>query len=672
MIVSWNWLKQYVRLDIPVDELAHRLTMAGLNHESTADVAGDLAVDFEVTSNRPDCLGHIGVAREASAVLGRELTLPEITYATDGVSTEQLARVDVECPELCPRYTARVVRGVRIGPSPDWMRRRLATCGIAAINNVADVTNYVMFEIGQPLHAFDYDKLHEHRIVVRRARRGEAITAINQRRYELKPEMCVIADAQHAVAVAGVMGGFDSEISDRTVNVLVESASFDPLSIRRTSRALGLSSPSSYRFERGLDPNGVDWASRRCCMLISEVAGGTVAEGVVGPNPPVPPAPGIILRFDQIRRILGIAIDAEAVRQILLRLGLCELRRDATQIELRPPSWRRDLEREIDLIEEAGRIHGYHHIPEDTSVPMTSTARTTRERVLSLVRSTLVAAGFSEAYALSFVERPVLARFRPWCDAEPLVVSHPSRRQENALRQSLIPSLLACRRSNEAHGTLDSDLFEIARVYLPRAGERLPDEPLLVGLTSSRPLGDVRGAIEALWERLHVPGKLDTRPLHRPEFASGAATELLMGGQAIGVLGRISDALMAQFELRAPCVVAEMRFAAFEDLAQLIPRFQPVSLLPAISRELSLIVAEAVPWADIESTVRAAAGPYLESLRFLDLYRGRPIPDGHKSMHFDMTFRAADRTLTNEAVDRTQADIVAAAKAKLAAEIRGA
>jgi phenylalanyl-tRNA synthetase beta chain len=671
MIVSWNWLKQYIKLDISVDELAHRLTMAGLNHESTSDVEGDIAIDLEVTSNRPDCLGHIGIAREAAAVLGREVTLPKVDFATSRPAAVDLTRVEIACPDLCPRYIARVVRGVKIGPSPDWLRCRLATCGVASINNVVDITNYVLLEASQPLHAFDFDKLTERRIVVRRARSGETITAINQKRYELTADMCVIADASRAVAVAGVMGGFDTEVSDRTTSLLIESAEFDPLAIRRTSRRLGLSSESSYRFIRGVDPAGLDWASRRCCQLIVDVAGGEVAEGAASAGPAVAERPPVVLRFAQLKRILGIDIDPAEARSILQRLGLAELRHDAATVEVRPPNWRRDLEREIDLVEEVGRIHGYADVPEDRAVPMTASQRTSRDRVDSLIRHTLTAAGFCEAATLSFVDQSLVDGFRPWSSETPLAVDQPSRRQENMLRQTLVPSLLAVRRLNESRGTLESDLFELARVYLPATGLALPHEPRLLALVTGRDPGELKGAIENVLDQLHVAAALDVRASHRAEFAPGRGGELHLGDQLLGYMGQASDALVAKFDLRKGCCVAEMNVDQLLAAAQLVPRYRPVPHLPASEREISMVFDEAVLWSTVESLVRQAAGTHLESVRFLGLYRGRQIPAGQKNLHFGLTYRAADRTLTREEVDQSQQAAIAKLRSELGGELRG-
>jgi phenylalanyl-tRNA synthetase beta chain len=293
MIVSWDWLKDYVPLTAPLEEVTHRLTMAGLNLEGITPRDGDFAVDLEVTSNRPDCLGHIGIAREAGVLFHTPLRIREPTPKAVAEKAAAVMSVQIEATDLCPRYIARVVRGARIGPSPDWLQKRLQAVGIATINSVVDVTNYVLMECGQPLHAFDFDKLHGRRIVVRRARSGETIRAIDQRDYKLEPEMCVIADADRPVAIGGVMGGFDTEIGGGTTSVLVEVADFAPLSIRNTARKLNLHSPSSYRFERGIDAAQMDWASRRCCELILETAGGELLDGpvIAGTLPTHPPLP---------------------------------------------------------------------------------------------------------------------------------------------------------------------------------------------------------------------------------------------------------------------------------------------------------------------------------------------------------------------------------------------
>ena len=352
MIVSWNWLSQYVRLDMPESVLSERLALTGLNHEATEDVGGDMAIDLEVTSNRPDCLGHLGVAREISVLFGKDLKIPDPQPKCFGKSVDTLISILVEDPQLCPQFTARVVSGTTIKDSPWWLRKRLETLGVRPISNVVDVTNYVMFECGQPLHAYDLDTLSEKRLIVRRARPGEKLVAINNKTYELTSDMLTIADADKVVGLAGVMGGLETEIGSKTRNILIEAARFEALNIRKTGRALGLNSPASYRFERPIDPQRTEWASRRCAELILETAGGTLHPGVidVGSKPPV--RPSITLRLDQIPRVLGISIDSETVARILLALGLKPADESFTSLAFHPPSWRADLEREIDLIEE--------------------------------------------------------------------------------------------------------------------------------------------------------------------------------------------------------------------------------------------------------------------------------------------------------------------------------
>src|SRR4051794_7762354 len=346
MIVSWNWLSDYLKLDMPVEVLSERLALAGLNHESTEEVGGDLAIDLEVTSNRPDCLGHLGVAREIGVLFDRRLTIPDPRPKTDGADVATIARVAIEAPDLCSRFTGRAITGAKVKESPWWLRKRLETLGVRPISNVVDVTNYVMFECGQPLHAYDLAKVEGRALIARRGRKGERLQAINGKEHELTPDMQVIADAVRPVGRAGVRGGLGAEIGPETSDVLIEAARFDSLSVRRTSRSLGLISDSSYRFERPIDPEVTEWASRRCAELILATAGGTLHPGMVNAGGTAGDRPTIALRLDQIARILGIAIDPAEVSRILRALGLEAAGGPPEAPRFRPPSWRSDLERE--------------------------------------------------------------------------------------------------------------------------------------------------------------------------------------------------------------------------------------------------------------------------------------------------------------------------------------
>lgn len=665
MIVSWNWLNDYVKLDVPHEALSERLMMAGLNHEDTHAVGSDWAINVEVTSNRPDCLGHIGVAREAAVLFDRELKLPAARPRESSTPVASLAKVQVDNPAQCPRYTARVLRGVKVGRSPAWLVDRLATLGIAAVNNVVDITNYVLMECGQPLHAFDLAKLAGRRIVVRLAREGETFLAINHKTYTLDPSVCVIADGERAVGLAGVMGGADTEISLQTSELLIESAAFAPISIRGTARKLNLHSDSSYRFERPLDPEGVDWASRRCCELILELAGGELASGVIEVGQPPAPRASVSLRFNQLPRILGIDVPPREVRRILTALGNQELKQDDNRVEVIPPSWRQDLSREIDLVEEVARVHGYDKIPEDVSVPMATSHRTSTDRVLAKVRSVLTAAGFDEAMTLSVVEEPWSEAFSPWTDKPPLRSSMSVLRRADRLRRSLIPSLLGARQYNESLANTSIELFEIASVYLPREAGQLPVERPVISLTSGRDYLDVKGALEAVVAALNPRATLEARPTRQPLLDAQRSAELWVRVNEttetlLGYLGELTPAARKQFDLRAGSCVAEVALDTLERIALLVPQYSQPPVFPAVTRDLNLVVDEAVRWADVERTVRATA-PEAESIAFDQEYRdAQRLGAGKKSLLLTITLRSSEATLTSEAADAIVARVVEA------------
>lgn len=660
MLISWNWLRQYIDLDVTPEELTGRLMMAGLNLESIDKAGSDLAIDLEVTSNRPDCLGHIGIAREAAVLLDRELKLPAAKPVESTGKVSELTRVTIQCPDLCPRYTARVIRGIKVKSSPAWLADRLRTIGQPVINNVVDITNYVLMECGQPLHAFDFNKLVGREIIVRRAKAGEAIAAIDHKTYVLDDSMCVIADAQRAVALGGVMGGADTEVSPGTTELLIESAVFAPLSIRTTSRKLKLKSDSSYRFERGVDPEGIDWASRRCCELILELCGGQLAEGLIDVGSPPPQPSPIVLRLSQIPRVLGIEIPRESVRRILSALGCRETAADAGSITTVPPSWRRDLYREVDLIEEAARIHGYEAIPEDVGVPMTASHKTDQDRVLSKVRSVMTAAGFDEALTTSVVPEKWSAAFSPWTDKPPLVAAPPMLKGADQLRRSLVPSLLDARRHNESVGNEVAELFEIAKVYLPRDGS-LPHEQWTLAAVSGQGFLRLKGVAEALLAGLHSTATVAVADVRQELLDPAASAELRVGGKRLGFLGDVSKPALKQFGLKRASAVLELDLGVLLELAVLVPKYAAISDQPAISRDLNLIVDEPLRFSELEATVRAASGEHLERVQYLDTYRDEQKDGaGKKRLLFSLTLRAADRTLTSEEADAAAARVVAA------------
>ena len=672
MLISYEWLKSLVPLgNLSVDEFARRMMMAGFNHESTTPAGDDYCVDLEITSNRPDCLGHIGLAREAAVIFGSTLKPPAAAPVESAAKVGESTSVAVECPQLCPRYTARVIRGVKVGPSPAWLQKRLAAIGQPTINNVVDITNYVLMETGQPLHAFDLAKLSGRKIIVREAKAGEKFEAINHKTYTLEPGMCVIADAERPVALGGVMGGADSEVFDATTEVLIESAAFDPLSIRTTARKLALRSDSSYRFERGVDVENADWVSRRCCELILEICGGELMSGAIDVAAPRKPREPITLRAAQIQRIVGIEIPADEVRRIILALGL----KEAAAQSYAPPSWRRDLEREIDLIEEVARIYGYDKIPEDVGVPMAPSARTDEDRVLAKVRQVLTACGFDEALTISVVDDQLSQSFSPWSDAAPLALQMPILERADKLRRSLVPSLLKARRDNEAVGNRTIELFETAKVYLPRAGQ-LPQEELMLGLTAGGDGADsffrVKGTLEAVLAALDPTARLEVRPTKQELLTAGRGVELLLNGETIGVLGEVAAAALKKFELRGKSIVAELKLGALVKAAVLVPQYAPLPAYPSIERDINLVVDETVRWSDLASAVQTCGAGLVESFAL----KGEPFRDekklgaGKKSLLVTLTLRSAERTLTNAEADDLRARIVDECAKKFGATLR--
>lgn len=663
MIVSWNWLKDYLKLSATPEEVASRLMMAGLNHESTETVGDDLAIDLEITSNRPDCLGHLGIAREIGVLFGAKPTIADPQPEAKGPKVSTLTSVEIAAPELCPRFTARLIKGVKIGPSPAWLANRLKTLGLNSVSNVVDVTNYVMMESGQPIHAFDFNALKGGRIVVRRAAAGEKFTAINHTTYELDEKICMIADAERAVGIAGVMGGLDTEVGPQTTDLLIEVAEFAPSAIRYAARKLGLHSPASYRFERTVDPHMVDWTSRRCCELILQVAGGVLCDGVIDVGRTPPPLPKVTLRYSQIPRILGIEAPKLEVQRILEALGMATVEEKVDRITVSIPSWRRDLTREIDLVEEVARIHGYDQIPEDVGVRMAPSHRSDLERVQLRSRHALTAAGLDECLTPSVVSKNA-AEIGFWTTAAPLYVNTPMLKGADHLRTSLIPSLLEVRRVNESLSNPVIELFEMARVYLPsEAG--LPQEIQMATICSAGDFYRVKGVLESLVESVNATVSLRLVPYDHPLLDATKACEVYLGETRWGVIGELDAEKAKGFGLRGTVTVAEVRIDGLLATANLVPRMQKTSDFPAMTRDLNLIVDEAIRWADLESTVRGACGPTLEEVRYRETYRdAKRDGEGKKRLLFTLTLRPQEKTLTSEEADQIRDTVLAACKTK--------
>jgi phenylalanyl-tRNA synthetase beta chain len=661
MKTSLEWLSTFLqRLPTP-QAAADALTSAGLPVESIETHGSDSVLDVEVTSNRGDCLSHVGIARELSAFLSLPFHENPIEAKESGDAAT--VRIHIEAPNLCPHYTARLIRGVKVGPSPAWMTRRLEAVGIRPINNIVDVTNYVMMELGQPLHAFDFAKIDGGQIVVRNASRGETLVSIDGRNRELAPSMLVIADAQRPVALAGVMGGLDTEVTAGTVDILLESARFDPLSIRRTARFLAMKSESSYRFERGIDPTLPARASLRAAELILQTAGGQLAPGFVQAGSDSAKKKTLSLRLSQVRRILGVVFPAAEIRAAFDRLSLSPVIVE-DRIDVTVPSHRLDINEEIDLVEEAARVLGYDRIPtrEEISIRLAPPDRDwiTHEAICSL----LVGGGYFEAITFSFVSDSLRNDFGP----SPFRADAAVKKADAALRPSLLPGLLQAVRFNEASGNAAARLFEIGSVFPAGEGAKMHEHRAVAWVGGD--LRHVRGIVEAMLGHLDAGRPVKVIPDSHPGFAKGAAGRVVWGDESIGFLGQIDRAVADKLSLRDLPAAAELHLSPLLAGSRHVPQLRPLARFPAVRRDVSLIVAENLRFEKIDSLVRTLNLEFLESIDFVTTYRGKPLDAGSKSVTITLVFRSPSATLTSEQVEASVQKAIEAAKQQLNATLR--
>jgi phenylalanyl-tRNA synthetase beta chain len=633
----------------------------------------------EVTSNRGDCLSHLGVARELSALLAREFRDIQPAAKESATVAASVTSVAIEAPELCPHYLARIIRGVKIGPSPAWLAQRLEAVGLRPINNVVDVTNYVLFETGQPLHAFDFDKLDGRTIVVRRAREGEPLVSLDGHERKLRADMLVIADATRAVALAGVMGGRDSEVTDQTVNILLEAARFDPLCVRKTARALAMRSDSSYRFERGIDPLLPVKASLRAAQLILETAGGELLGGIVEACPEQVEGTGkkgyqpknLSLRLPRLKQVIGVEFPADQVLDALKRLGLSPVRQ-GDRIDVTVPSHRLDLNLEIDLVEEVARIIGYDKVPVRDEIAIRLTPSDPNAGTVETIRATLVAGGYFEAVTVGFVSDLLAADFVPPEASK----QHPSpvasaavRKADGSLRPSILPLLLESVRHNETAGTENARLFEIGSTFWNNADGQV-DERRRLALIGSPDLREVRGVLETLLGKLDANRPVRVVPDNRPGFARGATGWIEWGGEVVGYIGRVEKAVADKLSLRGRPVMAELEMAALLKGAQHVPQLRPLPKFPSVRRDLSFVLPENVRYDALETSVRNTQPQWMEDLEYVTTYRGKPLEKGTKSVTITLVFRSPTETLTSEQVETSVGKVVSAAQRDLGAALR--
>ncbi|MGZ5567317.1 MAG: phenylalanine--tRNA ligase subunit beta, partial [Limisphaerales bacterium] len=652
--------------------------------------SGDVVYDLEITPNRPDWNSVIGIAREISALTGNPMRMPDVAIAPANLSSEaieSLARVRLDDPELCPRYTARVVRGVKIGPSPDWMRQILDSVGLRSINNVVDVTNYVMLEIGQPLHAFDYHLLSGKppTIVVRRASEGESFTTLDGKKHTLTNNVLLIADETKAVALAGVMGGQNSEINPNTADVLIESAYFKPQNIRATSKKLELRTDSSYRFERGADIGICDWASRRAAQLIVETAGGKVLEQSIDAFPNPPTAKEIALRLNKTEELVGLQIPHEQQVESLRRLGLLtDWSVAGSQPIFRIPTFRVDIKREVDLIEEIVRLYGIDKIP--STPPRGAIGTNAYDSIhdqLTEARQMLAGLGLSEAQGQTLIS-DAAAKLISGITADNLVyLENPLSSDMNVLRPSVLPGLLDALRHNVSHKSDDVALFEIGRVFSLVDGKTKEERRLGIALTGHRLAGfwsgadrdatfdayDLKGILEDFLQQFGLKGMTYVRRENANIFFLESAG-VQLGKMTLGEIGQVTPALAKRYDLRHAAFLAELNFDLLLARRNREKSFKSLPAFPSIRRDVAMIVPESATHDAVFNVVRQTKPANLESIEVFDVFRGKNIPEGQKSLAYAFTYRSAEKTLTDLEVNTAHEKVVQNLKQMLQATVR--
>jgi phenylalanyl-tRNA synthetase beta chain len=695
MKVVYNWLKEYVDAKAPAAELRARLSLAGTPVDAIEESAAGPVLDAEITANRPDCLGHYGMAREVAAIYRLPLKPVQPRLKESAEKAADATRVEIEAPDLCGRYTARVLRGVKVQPSPDWLRQRLEAIGQNSINNIVDITNYVMFDLGQPLHAFDLDKLNERRIVVRRARPGEKIRTLDGVERALKKDMCVIADAARAVAIGGVMGGAESEIGFSSRNILLESAWFDPISVRRTSKALGLRTEASHRFERGGNPEIAELASRRAAELIQQAAGGEILAGVVDvyPHPEAPRK--IEFTRKELLRVMGADVPDREIEEILGALGFRPVRADANRgsagslvalWECWEAPWRRDVTRGIDLVEEVARLYGYDKFPARIPPAKLPAHRLPHAEALDRLRERIVALGYQEILEIPLVNKERDMLFRPE-NLKPAVIGNPLAEDASVMRSTGAVSMAGAIEWNLNHGQRNLRLFEIGEAYELREGEPVETAVLTLGGTGlarektiyepAREFGfeDLKGDLGRIGE---LAGGFAWQPGGPSWLAGARAGRISLGrldgkGEGLGAAGQLARRVTDTFKIRQDAFIAELRLEPFLEgieAARAAVRFVPLPRFPAVERDFSLVLADGVSFAKVAEAIRSLGIPELQHIEAADLFRGGQVPAGKFSLMIRVTFQSAQTTLTDAQLSDFSSRIVAALEQKLGAALR--
>jgi phenylalanyl-tRNA synthetase beta chain len=694
MKVIYNWLKEFVDVTAPPNDVASRLALSGTNIGSVENGPHGAVIDAEVGSNRPDCLGHYGIARELSAVYKLPLKPISPKPAEVAAKASEAVKVEIESPELCGRFTARVIRGAKIQPSPKWLKDRLEASGVASISNVVDISNHVMLELGHPLHTYDYDKIRDHRIGVRRAKPGEKIRTLDGLERTLDPSLSVVfdGDGSRAVGIGGIMGGADTEISFSTKNILIECAWFEPIAVRKAARSLKLHTEASTRFGRGVDPETAELASRRAAELILQLAGGELLSGVVDIYPGKRQPKKIQLTRAELLRVMGADVSDREIEAILNALGFAPVRVGENRgaegsllaaWECIQPSWRAEVEREIDLIEEVARIHGLDKFPPRLPAARQGAQRLAKYEPELRVRERLVGLGYREILTIPHVaeERDALFRAGGVTSAR---LANPLSEEANILRSNGLVTMAAALEWNLNHGQRNVRLFEIGRRYRLEGTSSVETPILTIGATGeARPKGIIEGENARPYEFADLKGDLDSIGALAGSFEwhqAGAAWthaarrgSISIGSREIGHAGQLARRVAEKFKLRQDIFLAEIEleplFAQIRETKE-SRRYEPLPRFPAVERDFSLLLADGTTFSDVAKTISALNIAEITSIDAADLFRGKNVPTGKYSLLVRVTFQSSEATLTDAQTSDFAAKIIAALEKNLNAQLR--
>ncbi len=628
-------------------------------------------VEFEITSNRPDCMSVIGLARETAATFGYDFNVADPTdYTKISEKAEDNAEVEVMDFELCPRFLGKVVKNVKIGPSPEWMQRRLAACGIRAINNIVDITNYVMLEYGQPMHAYDLDNVAGKKIIVRRANEGEILETLDDQERKLSSSMICISDSEKAIGVAGVMGGANSEVTEKTTTVLFEAATFNGVAVRKAAKALGMRTDASALFEKGLDVYNLDGAIERACQLISQMGAGDVLSGTIEVSGKLKEATVLPFEPEKMNAFLGMDISRNEMIDILTIL---EFKVDGDKVIV--PSFRGDIESMADIAEEVARIYGYDKIPTtmmDSSV--SCGGKTPQQKAEAKIKDSLVTDGFDEIITYSFTdpkENEFLAIPKGDIKYDFVRITNPLGEENSVMRTTMLASMCEVLKTNYNKRTASAALFELGSIYINK-GETLPDErkTVAIGMYGSGDFYTLKGAVENIFDCLGVKKAKFVANRENPTFHPGRCAEIYCGDKKLGILGQAHPTVAGNYKIGEEVYLAELDFASMFEVADSKKTYKALPKFPGATRDIAMVVDEAVCVGDIVEIFEAEMGGILESYTLFDIYRGTQLGENKKSVAYSLSFRASDRTLTDDEINAVMEKILAGLKEKVGADLR--